>query len=415
MALWFYIQEFLEDLKTQKTRAFLTASAIAWGTLAVTLLLAFGEGLKQRMVSSFLNAGDRIVIVYGGQTSKPYQGHEVGRRIRLTEEDVRILKESLNSIDMISPQYGRWNTRLTYKDNTALVYAVGVEPPFEFMRRMYPIQGGRFLNEWDIKKKRRVVFLGIEIAEELFGKENAIGKIIEIDNVPFQVIGVMQRKLQTSMNNGPDTRRAVIPASTFKTLYGFRNINHIAVRPKDVSATEFLKKQIRQILGRRHRFDPTDSSALHMWDFVEQEKLMRKIFVGMQIFMGIVGALTLLVAGIGVANIMFVIVKERTREIGIKKAVGARNLHILAQFIFEALLITFIGGATGLLATWTVVQLVSLLPANKPPLQYMGHPTLSPLIMGLTVFILGFIGMLAGIFPARRATRVDPVESLRYE
>jgi len=415
MFRWFYIREFLQDLKVQKTRALLTTSAIAWGTLAVTLLLAFGEGLKERLVSGLLNSGDRILIIYGGQTAKSYQGLPKGRWIRLTEEDVRILRESLPEIKFISAHYGRWNTRLTYGKETALTYAIGVEPPFEIMRRMYPVQGGRFLNEIDLREKRRVVFLGNDIARQLFGNEDPIGRVLHIDGVPFRVIGVMQKKLQTSMSNGPDARRAVMPASVFRTLYGRRYVSQIVIRPRDISETPLLKKKIRYILGRRHRFDPSDSRALWMWDFIEDEKLTRKIFLGMQIFLGVVGGLTLLVAGVGVANIMFVIVRERTREIGIKMAVGARRRHILAQFVFEALLMATLGGAVGLLVAWVIVRLVALIPVESPALQYLGKPTLSLPVMLTTVLTLGAIGLLAGLFPARRAARVNPVESLRYE
>lgn len=415
MFRWFYIREFLQDLKVQKTRAFLTTSAIAWGTLAVTLLLAFGEGLKERLVSGLLNSGDRIVIIYGGQTTKSYQGLPKGRRIRLTEEDVRILRESLPEIKFISAHYGRWNTRLTHEKETALTYAIGVEPPFEIMRRMYPVQGGRFLNEIDLRERRRVVFLGNDIARQLFGDEDPIGQVLHIDGVPFRVIGVMQKKLQTSMSNGPDARRAVMPASVFRTLYGRQYVSQIVIRPRDISETPLLKKQIRYILGRRHRFDPSDSRALWMWDFIEDEKLTRKIFLGMQIFLGVVGGLTLLVAGVGVANIMFVIVRERTREIGIKMAVGARRRHILAQFVFEALLMAGVGGAVGLLLSWMIIRVIALVPMQSPALQYLGKPTLSLPVMLTAVFVLGFIGLLAGLFPARRAARVDPVESLRYE
>jgi len=412
---WFYIREFFQDLRLQKTRAFLTASAIAWGTLAVVLLLAFGQGFKNTMVSGLLNAGDKILIIYGGQTSKNFRGLPEGRRIRLTPDDEKLLKNSLPGIGWISIQYGHWGTRLTRGKTSVLTYGVGVEPAFEIMRRMYPMQGGRFINTLDVQEKRRVVVLGSEIAEELFGRENPVGKSLKIDTVPFTVIGILQKKLQTSMNNGPDSRRAVMPATTHQAIYGKRYVRQIVVRPRNPGQASLLEKQIRVLLGRKHRFDPTDSNALWINNFIEAERSSRKIFIGIQIFLAIVGGLTLLVAGVGVANIMFVIVKERTREIGIKKAVGAKKSHILSQFIFESLLITVFGGGLGLLLAWLIVQATGLLPFDQPPFEYLGRPVISPLIMGISVFILGLIGLFAGLFPARQAAHLEPVESLRYE
>ncbi|GBE28248.1 macrolide export ATP-binding/permease protein MacB [bacterium BMS3Bbin03] len=412
---WFYIQEFFRDLKTQKNRAFLTAFAIAWGTLAVVLLLAFGEGFKIQTAKGLANAGNRIMIIYGGQTTKTYRGLPEGRNIRLTVTDEQLLKESLPEIGLISVQYGHWNAQLTTPKASVVTFLVGVEPSFETMRRMYPIKGSRFLNRPDMQNRRRVVFLGGEIAGELFGQENPVGKSLMINHIPFTVIGIMLKKLQTSMNNGPDSRRAVIPASTFRAIYGNRYVRQIVVRPRKMSDDVMLKKQIRTLLGQRHRFDPTDSNALWIWDFIKQEQTTHKIFVGIQIFLGLIGGLTLLVAGVGVANIMFVIVKERTHEIGIKKAVGARKSHILSQFIFESLLITALGGFAGLLFSWLFVKAMGLLPFDKPPLQYLGEPRLSLTTMLITVFILGTIGLLAGLLPARQAAQVNPVESLRYE
>ena len=412
---WFYISEFFQDFKTQKTRAFLTASAIAWGTLTVVLLLAFGQGFRSRMISSLLNAGDQIIVIYGGQTTKGYQGLPEGRRIRLTVDDEKLLRESLPGIGWISIQYGQWNTRLTLNKKSAVTYGVGVEPSFEIMRRMYPVRGGRFINSRDVQQKRRVVILGEEIARELFGKEKPVGKTLKIDNIPFLIVGILQNKLQTSMNNGPDSRRAVMPASTFQAIYGRRYVNQIVIRPKNPDMAKKLEKQIRMLLGRKHRFDPTDPNAIWVNSFIEAEKMSRKVFVGIEIFLAIVGGLTLLVAGVGVANIMFVIVKERTREIGIKKAVGAKNRHILSQFIFESLLITTLGGGFGLFFSWLAVQAMGLLPFDKPPFEYLGQPVLSLTITFITIFTLGLIGLLAGLFPARQAARLEPVESLRYE
>ncbi|MFQ5799811.1 MAG: ABC transporter permease, partial [Bacteroidota bacterium] len=287
------LKEFILDLKAHRTRAFLTLIAITWGTIAVVLLLSFGEGLGNQMMNGLLNAGNRILIVYGRETGLEYEGLPKGRRIRLSEEDVDVLRRVIPAIDMISPQYRKWVT-LTYKKFSTTTECEGVNPAFEEMRRMYPAAGGRFLNDVDIAQRRRVLFLGVEIAEEIFGEEDPIGKTIQLDGVPVTVIGIMQKKIQTSMNNGPDTRRAIIPYSTFRTTYGRQYVNSIVVRPTDPSKQFEVKSELYRLLGRRHQFDPADERALAIWDFIEEEKLSRKIGVGMSIFLFSVGFLTLL-------------------------------------------------------------------------------------------------------------------------
>lgn len=409
------ISDFISDLKTQKMRAFLTMIAISWGTITIVLLLTFGEGLKIQIIRGMTGAGDRIIKIYGGTTTREYQGLKKGRRIRFTEEDIPILKENIPQIEYISAQYGHWNAVLTHGKKSASTFSVGVYPSFEIMRTMYPQPGSRFLNEEDLKQKRRVLFMGWELAERLFDDENPVGKSVAIDQIPFVVIGVMKKKVQTSMSNGPDAMRAVMPASTFRSVYGNRYVNQIVVRPKDPAEAEYVKQKIRHVLSRRHKFDPDDERAMPVWDFVEDEKITGKIFLGIQIFLGIIGLLTLIVAGVGVANIMFVVVKERTREIGIKMAVGARKNHILFQFLAESMLIAIIGGGIGIAFSLSVIQLMNMLPLEGGVWDYLGKPTLSPVIMLVTAFILSSIGILSGFFPARRAASVDPVESLRYE
>jgi putative ABC transport system permease protein len=189
----------------------------------------------------------------------------------------------------------------------------------------------------------------------------------------------------------------------------------ITIQPNNVTDTQRIRNEIYRVLGRKYRFDPSDKNALSMWDFVSNVKEMEKIFTGIQIFLGVIGGLTLLVAGVGVANIMYVVVKERTREIGIKKAVGARSIHIISQFVFEALLIAAIGGLLGMFFSWAIIRIFSLIPVNNQGLAYLGKPQLSQTVLFITIFILGAIGLVAGVFPARRAAKLDPVNSLRYE
>lgn len=415
MHIFILLKEFLDDIKVQKTRAFLTTIAITWGALTMILLMAFGAGLAFRMQEGMLNAGDRIIYVYDGQTSKKFEGLPIGRDINLIEEDCNILKESIPMIGGISAQMGRWGARLRYGKNSATTYMEGVYPTFEFLRRMYPAAGGRFLNEKDLVEKRRSVFLGSIIAKELLGEEDPIGKMITIDGVPFTIIGIMPKKMQTAMNNGPDDRRAVIPFSTFQSIYGYRYLGHIIAKPNRAEDSKLIVQEIRRVLGKRYRFDPTDENALSIWDIAEFVKIQNRVFLGINVFLAVVGAMTLIIAGVGVANIMYVVVKERTREIGIKRAVGAKKRDIIFQFIFESMLIALVGGGLGLLIAIGIVKLFWMMPAQEGAMQFLGRPLLSNIVIFIAIGVLTSIGLLAGVFPARKAANVDPVDALRYE
>lgn len=407
--------EFFSDLNKQKLRSFLTLTAIAWGTLSVVLLLAFGRGLGTSLMEGMLGAGNQVIVVYGGQTSMNYEGLGIGRRISFTEADVELLQDAVPGIQYSSPQYGRWGAQLKTEEVTTNTYMEGVDPDFEIMRTMYPAAGGRFINERDVDEMRRVLFLGDEIAVRLFGNENPIGQKVMLDNTPFTVVGIMKSKMQTSMNNGPDADRAIIPYTTFRNMYGNRNVGSMLIRPEDPSLQEDIKAGITNIMASKYNFDPADEQAMPMWDFIEMEEMNQKVAMGLEIFLFTVGFFTLMIAGVGVANIMFVVVKERTREIGLKIAVGARKIHIITQFIFESLFISFLGGGLGIIISSAIVFGVQSMNLEGGAADFLGNPEISQLAVFVTVGVLGVIGLLAGIFPAIKAAKVDPVESLRYE
>ena len=354
--------------------------------------------------------------MWGGQTSIPYQGLGKGRRIHFIDEDVELLKKKVPDIEAISGEYTRWGVSLTYKKNTVSERVTGAYPSFEDMRAHYAEMGGRFLNDLDMEYKRRVVFLGNKLKERLFGKgEDAIGKTIILNNIPFTVIGVMIEKMQMGMYGGPDWDKATIPATTFKTIFGHKYLHNIVYKPKDASQVEEVKRKVSEVMGGKYRFDPQDKEALWLWDVIEGQKIFNKVLMGFQIFFGILGGMTLLIAGVGVANIMYVAVKERTREIGVKMALGAKRFHIIGQFLCESLLIAILGGALGIIFSLIMVKIWGAVPVKADWMQWLGKPTISLQIAVITSVILGAIGILSGIFPSRKAASVNPVESLRYE
>jgi putative ABC transport system permease protein len=291
----------------------------------------------------------------------------------------------------------------------------GVDPAFGAMRHIYPQPGGRFLDPLDAREKRRVVVLGDELATDLFGSVAPVGQRVMINQSAFLVIGVMQPKTMMGMYSGPDKNQATIPATTFKAKFTDARVDNLVYKPVSAEAGDMAKAQIYRVLGRRYHFDPEDRRALSIWDTREDQRIVDNIGIGIQMFLGIIGVLTLCVGGMGVANIMYAVVKERTREIGVKMALGAKVRQIMAPFVLEALLMTVAGGVAGTSVGVALIGVIALLPLENEAFDFLGRPTFSLPIAVATTAILGGIGTAAGYFPARRAAGVNPAVSLRYE
>ncbi|MCK4427135.1 MAG: ABC transporter permease [candidate division Zixibacteria bacterium] len=410
MHILMFVTQFLRDMRSQKLRTFLTIFGIIWGTASVVLLLAFGKGLHAQNQESMHGLGEGIVILWGGKTSKPYMGFGRGRWIGLREEDAILLKNEIKELGGISPEYSRWSTTMRYKKNTVTQNMVGIYPIFGELRNIYAELGGRFINSIDLEDKKRVVFIGNKLKEDLFGKDEAVGKYFFIDNVPFLVVGVMKKKSQDSSYSGRDENKAFIPATTFAAMYGYKYVNNIIFKPEDARQGEFVKKQVYKVLGKKFKFDPEDKEALAMWDTSEMEKFLTYFFLAFRAFLAIIGTFTLIVGGIGVSNIMNVVVEERTKEIGIKMSLGAKKRHILSQFIFETLMITSVGGVIGFMFAFMVVRIFPYFKLEE----YMGTPEISSSVALIAVGVLGLVGFISGFFPARRAANLNPVQALKF-
>jgi len=266
------------------------------------------------------------------------------------------------------------------------------------------------------QQRRRVIFLGNEVAKDIFGSEHPVGKTLLVNNAPYTVIGVMQKKTQMGVYGGPDENHAVIPITTWRAQFGRERLNVLVIQTERPEQMKSELKKLNEVLGKKYGYDPTDDRALATWDMVKSSQVTKNILIGIQIFLGIVGALTLLIGGVGVANIMYAVVKERTREIGVKMALGARATWITGPLLLEGFCYTLVGGLVGMIIAVVIVVLLGLIPTEgNRALEFLGKPTLSLPIGAATAAVLGLIGLLAAYFPARRAASVDPAETLRYE
>jgi putative ABC transport system permease protein len=404
-----FLAQFLRDMRSQKLRTFLTIFGITWGTISVVLLLGFGVGVRDQMSRNAHGLGEGIIILWPGRTSISYEGLGKGRALRFREDDAFLVEREIPEIKYSCPEYARWGVKLSREKNSFATQVRGVYPFYSDMRNVIPERDGRFIDPIDIEQKRRVAFIGFKLKDELFKDEPANGQFISMNGVPFEVVGVLVQKTQNSTYGSRDENIAFIPATTFAAVFGPKYINNMIIQAYDPFKNGVIKKKLLQVLGQKYKFSPEDTEALLIWDVMENEKELAAIMIGFNIFLGLVGAFTLIVGGIGVSNIMNVVVEERTREIGLKVALGAKKRFVLSQFLFETLLITLVGGAIGLALSYGII---TVFPHTGVEAE-IGRPTFSLGTALITVALLGFIGLISGFSPARRAANLHPVEALR--
>ena len=405
------VRNLFRDLVRQPLRTALTLSGVIWGTFSVVLLLAFGDSVAKAQIKRFHGMGQGIVLGFPSRTTLPWQGFVRGKAVRLTPEMIEAIPDKVPGIELISPEfvgsrlisYGRKEFRNTVR---------GVNPPFELMRNTIA-EKGRFIDAEDMAARKRVCFIGDILATDLFGREEPVGKSVFLDNVPFTVVGVMRTKQQNSNYNGQrDERCAFIPWTTYASLYGAKYVSNFIFRPLDVGRSKAVTQDVIKHLAKLVGFNPADPDAISIWDTMDFEKTFTTFFLAFTVFLGIIGSFTLLVGGVGVASIMRVVVDERTREIGVKLAVGARRRTILWQFFSESIMIMLLGGLAGFGLSAGVLQAAKALPASGFT-EFVGVPVLNPMVVVSTVLILLVIGVVAGMIPARTAASTDPIEALR--
>lgn len=408
MRFYEIISELFRNLNQQRLRSFLTIFGIMWGTATLILLLAFGFGFRDQTVLNMRGMGDQIAIMFPGQTTKAFQGYGIGRPIRLTEDDVNMMRNRIPEIKVVTPEYIR-GMQLTNGENRRNSNVGGVYTEYSDMRNIFPQSGGRWLNQADIEQQRRVIFLGNQLAENLYGDEDPVGKQVFVRQTPFTIVGVMQEKTQNSSYSQRDHDRAFIPATTFSAMTGTKYLNNIIYTPADVRQAEFVQDRVYEVFGSKYRFDPTDRNSIGLWDTNEFWEFIDILFSSINAFLGLIGFFTLAVGGIGVANIMFVVVQERMKEIGIRRSVGAKRRTIMAQFFLETFLIVGAGAGAGFLLGWGLVQATQNLPIKD----FVGTPFFAPEVGIIAFVVLGFTGFAAGLLPAWRAANLSIIDCLR--
>jgi putative ABC transport system permease protein len=406
----------LRTLWSHKLRAFLTMFGIAWGIVSIVLMVAAGEGLRKGQEDQAKNLGKDVMIVFHGRTSLQAGGIHAGRIVHWEDPDVAVVQAESPDCQYAIPELEQ-DTVLTHSNyNNASFTVTGSYPQFAYIRSL-SVGRGRFYDWDDMREARRVAFLGSDAAKQLFAGRNPVGENVYLNDFPYVVVGVMEKKKQDSSYDGWDVNKVFVPFTAMRRDFPDKppgtptTFDQLLVTPKSVEQHEACKHEVRVALARMHRYDPNDKEACPIWDTVQEAQAFKTMTDGMKYFLGAVGIVTLLLGGIGVMNVMLVAVRERTREIGVRKAIGAPAGTILRQFFIEAVIIAALSGGIGLAVAFGFCALVNLLPMPDFFAGLIPDWTSGLVATGL----LGTIAVAAALYPARRAASIDPIEALRYE
>src|ERR1700691_5426332 len=416
MTLGDLFRDVLRTLWAHKLRAFLTMFGIAWGSVSIVRRVTPGEGLRKGQEDQAKTLGKDVMIVFHGRTSLQAGGTRAGREVHWLDPDVAAVQADAPDCQYAIPELEQEDVRAHSNFNNAAFLVTGSQPPFQEIRSL-AVGQGRFYDWDDNREGRRVAFLGSDAAKQLFPGRNPVGENVYLNAFPYVVIGVMATKKQDSSYDGWDVNKIFIPFGAMRRDFPDKppgtptTFDFLLVTPRSVEQHESCKREVQVALGRMHNFDPNDKEACPIWDTVQEAQAFRQMTDGMKYFLGAVGIVTLFLGGLGVMNVMMVAVRERTREIGVRKALGAPAGTILRQFFVEALIIAMLSGAIGLGVAFGFCALVNLLPMPDFFAGLIPDWTSGLVATGL----LGAVAIGAAMYPARRAASIDPIEALRYE
>jgi putative ABC transport system permease protein len=402
-------QEIFATIKKNKLRTFLTGFSVAWGIFMLIILLGSGNGLQNGIEYQFQADATNTLWLFPGSTTMAHQGMKPGRQINFTNEDYIFVKDNIPGVAEISARYYIWQSRIiSYKKQFGSFDLICVHPDMQVIEKI-TIDQGRMLNQVDLQKYRKVAIIGIPVKDALFKNgENPLGEYIKVNSVPFQVVGIFTDR------NDRDQQRIYLPISTAQMVFnGGNRIQNLTITTNlSAKESETLEQTLRTTLAKRHRFNSEDKSALYIGNTLKEFKQFQNMFMGIKIFVGIIGIFTIIAGVVGVSNIMIIVVNERTKEIGIRKAIGATPWSVIFLIIFESVIITASAGYIGLVSGIGLLELISkFMPASE----FFRNPEVDFNIAVSATVILVLAGMLAGLFPAVKAARIRPVIALRDE
>ncbi len=407
--------EIWNTLSRNKLRSFLTMFGVAWGIFMLVVMLGMGNGLKNAVLGGFDGFATNSAFLWTMPTTKPYAGFQKGRNFNFDNEDVDIIRRNVPGLEVCSPQLqlGGWQggNNVSYGSKIGAFSVYGSEPEVIKVEAVR-IPEGRFLNKADLREERKVAVIGVDVVKLLFEKESPLGKYIKINGVYFQVVGVSKKKSSAEMGDNPDAK-IYVPFTTFqKSFNALNEVHWFNLIAKPGVQISDIEKQVRALMARKHHIDPTDESAFGSWNMQEFYGMMNGLFIGIGGLSWFVGICTLLAGAIGIGNIMLVSIQERTKEIGIRRSLGATPANITGQIVQEALTLTFIAGYVGLLAGVGLLELIRSLAGEG---DFFKNPGVDIFVALVAFAVLITSGLLAGLLPARRALAIKAVDALRAE